>query len=280
MVNYRCAITGANGYLGSVLCDALLGMDDIEVVPLSRNGQNAFNLDDGLSADYFKSKEINCLIHCAWDFNANDDRYLPTNFGGTVNLFKAANEAGVEKMIFISSMSAFENCKSKYGATKFKTELNVLSMGVIVIRPGLVYGDKPRGMLGALSKLLNISSIIPLVGGGRYIQYTTHEEDLVNLLKELIMQPESAKKPIIVAANETGMSFKEILDVISTKAGKAPIYISVPWRIVWATLVMIEKMKISFPFKSDSVIGLVFPNPNPNFDGLSEYNSKFSRFKA
>lgn len=278
MVKFRCAVTGANGYLGSVTCSALRA-GGIEVVPLSRDGENVFNLRDGVDADFFRSRKINCLIHCAWDFKANNEEYVATNVGGSVKLFKAAHEAGVDKMIFISSMSAFDNCKSRYGATKYKTEIDLLSMGALVVRPGLVYGDKPRGMLGVFTRLVKFSPIIPLVGGGGYVQYTTHEEDLGMLLKELATFSGSTKMSTIVAANHISYSLKEILKVVSAKAGKKTLYLPIPWRIIWAILVTAEKIKIDLPLKSDSIIGLVFPNENPNFDGLYEYKSRFRTFK-
>ena len=277
MKNFCCAITGANGYLGSVFCNALHNRE-IEVIQLTRDSPEAFNLKDGIEPDYFRLKKINCLIHCAWDFNVTEDEYENINSGGAIKLFKAAKEAGVEKMIFISSMSAFYNCKSRYGITKLKTEVELLPLGVIVVRPGLVYGDKPKGMLGVFVRLVRRSPIIPIVGDGRYVQHTCHEEDLGNLITELITLPVSSKTPPIVAANSIGISLKEILDNVSAKVGKKPLYIYIPWKIVWVGLLIAEKMKINLPLKSDSVIGLVFPDINPNFDMLRPYKSKFRAF--
>jgi hypothetical protein len=83
----------------------------------------------------------------------------------------------------------------------------------------------------------------------------------------------------IVAANSISLSLKEILDTLSAKAGKKPLYIQIPWKLVWVGLVVAEKMKINLPLKSDSIIGLVFPDVQPNFDTLRPYKSEFRAFK-
>ena len=279
MDKLRCAITGANGYLGSMLCNSL-SSQEIVIIPISREGPVKFNLNKGLDLSYFKSQNINCLIHCAWDFNIRNDRkYELTNLYGAISLFKTANEAGVKKLIFISSMSAFENCKSRYGMTKYKTEIKLLAMGVTVIRPGLVYGDKLNGILGVLARLIRNFPVIPIIGGEENIQYTTHEEDLSSLAKEIILSPNTFFPAPIVAANKRGLSFKEIMDVISHSIGSNPIYISVPWSLIWGILAISEKMHLNLPLKSDSVIGLVNSNSNPNFEGLDALKTKFRLFE-
>jgi len=279
MDKLRCAITGANGYLGSMLCNSL-NSQEIVVIPISRGDPVKFNLHRGLDLGYFKSENINCLIHCAWDFNIrNDQKYELTNLGGAIGLFKTAKEAGVKKLIFISSMSAFENCKSRYGMTKYKTEIKLLAMGVIVIRPGLVYGDKLNGILGALARLIRNFPIIPIIGGEENIQYTAHEEDLSNLTKEIILSPNTLFPAPIVAASKWGLSLRGIMDVISHSMGSNPVYILVPWKLVWVILGLAEKIHLNLPLKSDSVIGLVYSNPNPNFDGLDALKTKFRLFE-
>lgn len=278
-MKFRCAVTGANGYLGSILSSRIKDLN-IEVIPLTRGGKDPFNLKDGLEAKYFSSNNINCLIHCAWDFNiADDDEYQLTNLGGTVKLFNAAKEAGVEKMIFISSMSAFENCRSRYGITKRNAEIFLMSMGVIVVRPGLVYGDKLRGMLGTFSRLAKTSPIIPVVGDGKYIQYATHEDDLANLVKEIILLDRTVKDCLIVAASSKGRSLREIFNGLAGSS-RSLIFIPVPWRFIWLFLKITEKINLNLPLKSDSLIGLVFSDERPNFEGLKLFKTKFRPFLA
>jgi len=263
--------------LGSILSSGIKG-PNIEVIPLIRGGKEPFHLKDGLDAKYFSSNNINCLIHCAWDFNITDnDEYKSTNLGGTVKLFNAAKEAEVGKMIFISSMSAFENCRSRYGITKRNAELFLMSMGVIIVRPGLVYGKKLRGMLGKFSRLAEASPVIPVVGDGKYVQYTTHEDDLANLIKEIILFDGNFKDCPIVAACSNGYSLREIFNALSGSS-RSLIYIPIPWRFIWIFLKIAEKINLNLPLKSDSLIGLVFSDIRPNFEGLQSFETKFRPF--
>ncbi len=52
----------------------------------------------------------------------------------------------------------------------------------------------------------------------------------------------------------------------------------VPWRLIDAGLRFIELLKIPFPFRRDSLTGIVFQNPRPDFELPSELAVPFRRF--
>jgi hypothetical protein len=63
---------------------------------------------------------------------------------------RPVSDAGVRRLVFISTISAFDGCRSFYGKGKLEVERITHSLGGWVIRPGLLYGEKPGGMLGRL----------------------------------------------------------------------------------------------------------------------------------
>ena len=82
------------------------------------------------------------LIHCAYDFKLTRwEDIFNTNVIGSFELFKIANKYKVKKIINISTLSAFENAKSKYGKAKYLIEQKSKHYNVINIRCGL-FNDK------------------------------------------------------------------------------------------------------------------------------------------
>jgi len=89
----------------------------------------------------------------------------------------------VDKIIFLSSISAFEGCRSLYGKAKLEIEKVAADLGATIIRPGLVYGsERPGGMYGSLQRVVARFPIMPLIGSGKHLQYLVHEDDLCELL--------------------------------------------------------------------------------------------------
>src|ERR1700691_78298 len=143
-----CLITGSRGYLGSCI-KAKFQQAGWNVVELIRNpttkemrgGQAIqFRLGDEISAGLLP--QADALVHCAYDFTLyNWKKIHAINVLGAEKLFEAARAAGVNRLVFISSMSAFEDCKSMYGRAKLEIEKRIQSGNVFLVRPGLIYGD-------------------------------------------------------------------------------------------------------------------------------------------
>src|SRR6185369_12066737 len=127
------------------------------------------------------------------------------NVQGSVRLLKRASEIGISKVIFISSMAAYEGCKSEFGAAKRAVEREVSSFNTIVVRPGLIYGKDAGGLLAALRRVASRLPILPLIGDGRYPLFTAHENDLCELLFDLATDrvDEEKRQPIVAAAPDT-----------------------------------------------------------------------------
>jgi len=264
-----CAITGATGYVGGRL-RGFLDQHGWETVSWSRRPSQTgrhvpFVL--GEAVDPRQLEGVRALVHCAYDFGPrrwNDIHSV--NVMGSKLLFQAARAAGVENVVFISSVSAFEGCRSLYGRAKLAIERAARDAGSMIIRPGLVYGTQPGGVFGGLVRQVSRGRIIPLVGGGRQRQYLVHEEDLGRLVREGIAGEIELCQDPITLAHERGWTLRELLEVIAETLGRQPVFIPLPWRLVWLALKGMEVSGLPAPFRSDSLIGMVFQNKHPSFE--------------
>ena len=277
-------VTGANGYLGGSLY-RFLKEQGCTIVSLQRildddeikKNQVRFSLKNSLAPDIFKSAEI--LVHCAYDPSPVSWRDIEeTNIKGSIRLFQAAQAGGIKKIIYISSISAFDNCQSLYGKAKLAIEQEVVARGGLVIRPGLIFGNKLGGFLAGLQSLVIHCPLIPLIGRGDQILYFSHIEDLCRLIFKLSCESCDNSSVPIIAACENGRPFREVLRILAYQKNKSPMLISVPWKIIWFSLKFLELLGIQMRFRSDNVISLEHQNPHPDFSFLKDIGFSFRDF--
>jgi nucleoside-diphosphate-sugar epimerase len=263
------AITGASGYVGSAIARAFRA-HGWQVLELGRHGAPRFELGAENSVDW---NGIDALVHCAWDFALKRREEIErVNVQGAVRLMEAAQKAGVRRGVFISSLSCFEGCRSLYGQGKLAAETEALRLGFAVVRPGLVYGDRPGGMMGALEKAVKASPVVPLIGDGSHPQYPVHEEDLAELVFALVQAEKPPLQPIAAASGEA-IPFRELLRRIAARHGRKPFFVPIPWPLILAGLKAMESVGLNPPFRSDSLTGFVFQNPKPDFSAAHQISS-------
>src|SRR5205823_7054286 len=107
---------------------------------------------------------VDVLVHAAYDLSLTRRVDVwRVNVEGTRRLLDAAVGAGVTRIIVVSTMSAYDGTSQIYGQAKLAIEAATLAAGGAVLRPGLVYGDRPGGMVGALRRLARLP-VVPLIG--------------------------------------------------------------------------------------------------------------------
>ncbi len=264
----KIAITGATGYVGSRLSH-FLREHSHQVLTMSRRPVEgpwaSYSLGD--DPELLPWKEVDALIHLAYDFTArNWQENLDRNVNPSIALFQAAREAGVRHLIFISSMSSFEGCRSNYGKAKLMVEMEVMRLGATVVRPGLVWGKRSGGVMGTLETLVARLPVVPyLTSGNGLAQYLVHEEDLsLAILVLLEKHPEGARDPVAVA-NPDSLKLGDILRTIAKRTGRQPLFVPVPWQLAMIVLKAAETLGVRTLFRSDSLTGLVYGNPHVDF---------------
>lgn len=278
-----CAITGGNGYVGGCVKEFLAarGWEIFELVRRPKPGTRAFQfqLGDDLSPELLSG--VSALVHCAYDFTPLTwDEIVVVNVEGSKKVIRAAREAKVPKIVFISSISAFDGCRSLYGRAKLEIEKFALANGALVVRPGLVYGGAAGGMFGAMSEKIRKSAIVPLIGSGSQIQYLVHNEDLSAFIEKFASGQIDLPPHILTAANEQPWRFKQLILEIAHAAGKKPIFIPLPWRLIWLVIKCAEACGIKLKFRSDSLVSLIYQNPKPDFSGNAQAGLVCRPFRA
>lgn len=256
------AITGASGFIGSNAAIELTEHGH-QVVALGRRPRDRrFELGPAPSAAAFDGVEV--LLHCAYDFRPTSPTEIyRRNVIGTANLLRAAHRAGVGRIVFISSMSAYSGTKQLYGRAKLEGEELVRELGGLTLRLGLVWGEDAGGMAGAVARLAALP-VVPVLGAKSY-QFTVHRDDVVTGIRRAIEQPELTG--VIGVADPQPVPVPRLLTELA--AGQPGRLVPIPWRPVYSAMRAAEAARIPLPLRADSVLGLVRPAPSvPRADAL------------
>jgi nucleoside-diphosphate-sugar epimerase len=273
-----CAVTGGRGFLGSHI-----------VRRLQRSGHRVLMMGRDPNRDNIRFclgeeieprdlRGIQALVHCAYDRDTRDRaEEWRINVLGSERLLRAAHVAGIRKIVFVSTVSAFEGCRSFYGQGKLVVEHATQELGGIVVRPGLVYGEPGMGIFGALSKL-TVLPLLPVPDGGHQPFVLAHVADVAEAATgSLGWDPVVASGPVVLAHAEP-IEFIEILRTVATKRGKRLRTIPVPGWTGIALLRAVESVGVKLGFRSDSLIGLLYPNQHLDFSLTRKLGLEFRKF--
>lgn len=244
-------ITGINGFIGSALARSLLqrGHQVVGSVSASEKLASAsehstrcyvVRMNEEFDSKVFEGVET--LVHCAYDLRKGKSA---ANLEGTKKLARAAIDESVKWQIYIGSYSAHEKATSEYGRTKLELEKFFLSLGQMVVKPGLVVGN--GGIFLKISSFVQKYPIVPLIDGGRGKLTIVSISDLTTSLVQLIENP---RPGCFRLYNDEQVTFKEMLIQVKRARRLKTILVPVPSQIVYLGLWMADKLR--FPFQVDT----------------------------
>jgi nucleoside-diphosphate-sugar epimerase len=255
------AVTGASGYLGGLIAHRLEaeGWRVVRLVRRPRLGEESRRYDIAADVAPGVLDGVDLLVHAAYDFTlTRRDDIWRVNVAGTRRLLDAARPSGVTRIVVLSTMSAYPGTTQLYGQAKLDIESATARVGGVAVRPGLVYGDHPGGMAGAL-RALTRHPVVPLVAGDAH-QFPVHERDLVDAVAAICTTEQPPPGPIGVASPEP-ITFRRLLEAFAAAEGRRPRFVPIPWQLLYWGLRGAEVLRLPVPFRADSLLGLVRPAP-------------------
>ncbi len=234
----RVAVTGATGFIGSHVVDRLLHDDATTVVALGRTpGKRArlshcdsARLDvvhadmlDGAAAlvDAFRGCDV--VVHAAYGNNGEPAQRWAASVDGTAAVVAAAGQAGVDRLVHVSSMSVYdataasvvdEDCAPvptepgdlSYAQQKLAAERLVLAAPddgteVVCVQPTVVYGPwGPLWTLRPLRRLPGDNRGLPSGAGGSCD--VVHVHDVADAIAFLASAPGTSGRRFLLSGPE------------------------------------------------------------------------------
>ncbi|PLK25139.1 epimerase [Porphyrobacter sp. TH134] len=226
------ALTGATGFVGSAVLNAALA-EEHQVRALARRDQTARLGVEWVRGDLGDAAALcalvagaDALIHVAGLTNTPDPAaFEAANVTGTANVIAALRQAGVKRLVFVSSLAARMPGLSAYGASKAQAEALVEASGLdwTTVRPPGVYGPRDVDYLEMFRTAKR--GFVPLPPGGA--SSIIHADDLARLLVALAAgNAASTKKQTYEPddGREGGWSHKELAQAIGRAVGRRSVF--------------------------------------------------------
>lgn len=238
-------VTGASGFVGQAVAQALLAQGGSLVCPSRRPlGWQAARLQNpliaGLAPDTDWSaclSDAEIVIHCAARVHVMQESapdplalFRQVNVDGTLNLARQAAAAGVRQFVFLSSVKVNGEAtppgqpfteasppqpQDAYGISKLEAETALLALGlqtgmaITIIRPPLVYGPGVKANFLSMLHWLKKGVPLPLasIDNRRSFVYLGN---LVSLLQCCLRHPQAANQ-VFLASDDQDLSTSALL---------------------------------------------------------------------
>ncbi len=243
-------VTGATGLLGSHLVKKLTAQHK-NIKALYRNEVPFTDSNiEWIKGDLFDIvlleetlHDVDEVYHCAGkvSFNPKEKKQVfKTNIEGTANIVNACLEAGVKKLLHVSSVSALgrirentivnetmqwseETSNSAYGESKYLAEMEVWrgiaeGLNAVIVNPTIILGAGDWNK-GSSEIFRTIYKEFPYYAEG--VTGFVDVKDVVEAMITLMNSNISAERFIISAEN---ISYKELFELIASTFHKKPPY--------------------------------------------------------
>ncbi len=260
----RALVTGATGFVGSHLADALRHRGD-EVTAVARSPQKAAALTAAgvrvIAGDLHDTEALqraaeqqDVIFHVAGLIAARDEAgFMWANREGTRNVMAAAEAAGAPRFVLVSSLAAAgpsprgaplsgdESPRpvTAYGRSKLAAETLVRASALpwSIVRPPIVYGPRDREIL----KVFRLARLrlAPVFGDGAQELSAVHAADLATALIAVGASPATIGRTYTACHPEV-FTTVEFGNAIGAAMGRSVMTVRIPQAVGRAVLSVTE----------------------------------------
>lgn len=190
------------------------------------------------------------VIHLAWNREplAARNAAVDPNVRASAELFAACADAGISAVL-LSSSSAGQPNKSRYGAAKLASERAAARYGFPSLRAGLIWGGELPPILRTLQQLATLPVVLPLPSPGMVLDHN-HESYVALVLLRSLMTDDAGNRMRSVASSEFATS-TEVLQALRGHRWAVKAY--VPARLAARTARILRDSGLSSSTRLDSV---------------------------
>jgi len=255
-------VTGASGLLGRPLCTHL-ARRGWEVRALVRRPESMAGappevrigrcdlpgaIDESLLAG------ADALVHAAYGTRVtNLAEARRVNEDGTRAVLEASRRAGHRRFVFVSSLTAHPDAPSYYARSKHALEGLLDPRRDLAVRPGLILAREGHGLFQQMQAAARGARVLPLFGGGRQPLQTVHIDDLCEAIARAL---ERDLTGALNVAEAEPVPLATFLRMIAERLRVRCLFVPLPFGPMLALIRATEALRLPFPLKSESLLGL------------------------
>jgi len=270
-------VTGGTGFIGTHLCRELTERGHA-VTALSRHPEES-DLPDGVEAAVGDVTAYDAVAEAVAGHDAvvnlvalsplfkpkrGDQRHFDVHLGGTENVVRAAEEAGVEYILQQSALGADPNGPTAYIRSKGAAEAVVRDSDLeyTITRPSVIFGG--GGEFVGFTKKLTTPYVTGLPGGGKSRFQPIWVEDVVPMLADCVENEEHWGETYEIGGPEV-LTLADVARLAYRAEGNAVRVLPVPMPLAGIGLRLVDPLPF-IPFGRDQYRSLQFDNTAPDND--------------
>ncbi len=235
MTQHLHAVTGAFGYSGKYITQRLLDAGQA-VITLTNSLDRPNPFGDKVKAYPFNFDNppalVNSLLGVEVLYNTYWVRFNHKNFShnqavnNTLNLFAAAQEAGVKRVVHVSITNPTEDSPLEYfsGKARLERAINESGLSYAILRPTVLFG-KEDILINNIAWALRKLPVFGVFGRGNYRLQPIYVDDLAQLAVE---QGRRTENVIINTIGPETFTYRELVQAIGRIIGQPRPIMSVP----------------------------------------------------
>jgi nucleoside-diphosphate-sugar epimerase len=272
----RVLVTGAAGFVGAALCNALAGRGFMPRRVL-RTDAGAPQADDVAIGEIGPGtlcdnalRGMKTIVHLAARAHVRHEtspdainQYRSVNVAGTERLARAAAQAGVRRLVFVSSVKVHGERTSgmpfaedmppapqdSYGLSKWEAEQALCKVAdetglqVVVLRPPLMYGPGVKGNFLDLLRAVDRGMPLPLrsINNQRSLLYVG---DLANAIIACLEHPAAAGRTYLVVDRDA-VSTPDLIRSVAAALGKPARLLPCPPALLRAAAALLGRSAVA-----------------------------------
>ncbi|HLH33133.1 MAG TPA: NAD(P)-dependent oxidoreductase [Alloacidobacterium sp.] len=264
-------VTGGSGFFGGVLKRRLLSEGftcvNFDLLPDAGNLPGLQSIqgdlrDAALLEKVFRENRFDAVIHCAAILahgKIDRDQLWTSNVDGTVNLAKACRNAGVKKLVFISTNCLWAsnlghpvteaeapNPIEIYGQSKLAAEKALAKytsdLDIVTLRCPTIIDSGRLGLLAILFEFINDGNTIWVVGDGSNRYQFIYAQDLATAC---ILALDYKGSETFHVGSDHVKTLREVYEAVIRNAGSKSRVRSLPKGPTLAAMKLAHKLKVS-----------------------------------
>ncbi|MBT3504640.1 MAG: SDR family oxidoreductase [Piscirickettsiaceae bacterium] len=274
----KVLVTGGSGFVGGALRASLDGSNHSMRLALrlanAKSGiydQVVVGQIDAATNWSAALKDVDVVIHLAARVHVMDEQsvdplseFRRVNVDGSLNLASQAANAGVKRLIYLSSVkvngeltvpgqpfreSDMANPQDAYGLSKFEAEQGLLliaqetGMEVVIIRPPLVHGQGVKANFASMMRMVKRGVPLPL-GAIHNRRSFVYVGNLVSLITTCIHHPAAANQ-IFLVSDGCDLSTTQLFQACATALGVKSWLWPVPQGLIEGLAALVGKRDVA-----------------------------------